>query len=166
MKSRISLIVIGAIFCTLLFGCDMGTSTENKELFNEKQDIPNVSDVTVESTDPFTVKQDIPDVSGVAISEGEVVLELTSKEDEILLTEDVLITNTTEINVSISGLSGDEEVTIYLYDAEYMDHYIAATTLSATQSKFTFSNLISITGYRVGAKTENLSDSRTLTITD
>ncbi|MBR5823704.1 MAG: hypothetical protein IKY67_06145, partial [Paludibacteraceae bacterium] len=93
-------------------------------------------------------------------------LELVSNVDGIIFSQDVLFTNTTEINVSISGLNDDEEVIVYLYDAEYMDHYIAATTLSSTQSKITFSNLISITGYRIGAKTKNLSDSKTLQITE
>ena len=93
-------------------------------------------------------------------------LELVSNVDGIIFSQDVLFTNTTEINVSISGLNDDEEVIVYLYDAEYMDHYIAVTTLSSTQSKITFSNLISITGYRIGVKTKNLSDSKTLQITE
>ena len=95
-----------------------------------------------------------------------ITLELVSNVDGIIFSQDVLFTNTTEINVSISGLNDDEEVIVYLYDAEYMDHYIAASTLTATQSKFTFSNLISITGYRIGVKTKNLSGSKTLQITE
>ena len=146
MKYKSFFVVFAVVFCMLLCGCDKAELVQN--------------------TDPLEVIQDIPDVSGVKISEGQVILEVSSECDEILLTEEVLLTNTTEINVSVSGLKGVEEIEVYLYDAEYMDHYIAATTLTTTQTKFTFSNLISITGYRIGAKPANLLDGKSLIITD
>lgn len=145
MKNKCFLLVI-AVVCMILCGCAENTPTKNMG--------------------SLEVMQGISEESGIKINKGEVTLDTPSGNDEIFLTEDILFTNTTKINISVSGLSGDEEIVVYLYDAEYMDHYIAAATLTTTQEKFTFSNLISITGYRVGAKPRNLLASKSLIITD
>lgn len=144
---KVILGVFCVVFSILLIGCE-------------------AKKTTTMATDPLESLHSGSSIDGVALSNGAVDLLIDPVANETALTEDILITNTTEINVSISDLKENEIVDVYLYDAEHMGVIVATTRLSDTERSFTFSHLKSTVGYRICAESINLLASKYLKITD
>ena len=143
---KIALVVLFPVFCMLLFGCSKEQATESTELPEALQDVATIS--------------------GIKLSDGPVELMLDQTVDGTSLTGDALITNTTEINISIPGLNKTEYVEVCLHDSEHMDVIVATARLSDNKCNFTFSHLKSTVGYRISVESINLLESKSLKITD
>lgn len=143
---KVALGMVFAVFSILLLGC--------------------VEEETTTATDPLESVQSVLSAEGVALSSGSVELVIDPAVNETALTEDILITNTTEIKISISDLKENEFVDVYLYDAKNIGVIVATTRLSDTERSFTFSHLKSTVGYRICAESINLLESKSLKITD
>lgn len=87
-------------------------------------------------------------------------------ENATALTEEILITNTTKIKISVQHLGENEIIDVYLYDANQADVIVAYTRLSEDEHSFTFTGLKSTIGYQIGAESINLLESKSLKITD
>lgn len=104
---------------------------------------------------------------GTALSDSDVTLELAADETEVQVTQDYLITNTGEITVSADDIPDGVEIQLYLYTKTTDgDEPIMYATLTDSETSFVFSGLTSAQSYKVGAETDTLAESLTLTITD
>ena len=75
-------------------------------------------------------------------------------------------TNTTMISVTADDLSGDTEISLFLYYAEDLNNPILYGFLTAQDNSVDFTNLTSACTYKIGAEIKNSDQSVTLTITD
>lgn len=75
-------------------------------------------------------------------------------------------TNTTMIRVAADELSGDTEISLFLYYAEDLNNPILYGFLTAQDNSVAFTNLTSACTYKLGAEIKNSDQSVTLTITD
>lgn len=75
-------------------------------------------------------------------------------------------TNTTMIRVTADDLSGDAEISLFLYYAEDLNDPILYGFLTAQDNSVDFTNLTSACTYKIGAEIKNSDQSVTLTITD
>ena len=75
-------------------------------------------------------------------------------------------TNTTMISVTADDISGDAEISLFLYYAEDLNNPILYEFLTKQDNSVDFTNLTSACTYKIGAEIKNSDHSVTLTITD
>lgn len=138
--------IVCVVFSILLLGCDAKKTTT--------------------TTDPLESLNSGSGVEGVALSNGSVELVIDSEVNATAFTEEILITNTTKIKISVQHLGENEIIDVYLYDANQADVIVAYTRLSEDEHSFTFTGLKSTIGYQIGAESINLLESKSLKITD
>ena len=137
--------ILCIVFSVLLLGCD--------------------TQATI-ATDPLETLQSGSRVEGVALSNGSVELVIAATVNATALTEEILLTNTTKIKISVPHLMENEIIDVYLYDANQPDVIVGYTRLSDDENRFTFTALKATIGYRIGAESINLLESKSLKITD
>lgn len=137
--------ILCIVFSVLLLGCD--------------------TQATI-ATDPLETLQSGSRVEGVALSNGSVELVIDATVNATALTEEILLTNTTKIKISVPHLMENEIIDVYLYDANQPDVIVGYTRLSDDENRFTFTALKATIGYRIGAESINLLESKSLKITD
>ncbi|MCD7802682.1 MAG: hypothetical protein LUH09_07280 [Clostridiales bacterium] len=103
---------------------------------------------------------------GIALSDNDVTLELAADETEVQITQDYLSTNTAVITVSADSIPEGVEIQLYLYSNDAGDEPIMYATLTDSETSFVFSGLTHALSYKVGAETDTLTESLSLTITD
>ncbi len=104
--------------------------------------------------------------SGVALKEQSVELEISPDSEGVQLSEEAILTNTKKITVTVSNISGDTEITCYLYASDNLEVAIGEVVLSADKKTADFENLTSSVSYKIGAEVSNSSDTVKLEITD
>lgn len=85
---------------------------------------------------------------------------------ELQIAENDIRTNTTKIFVCSDKLDNNEEILLYLYDADFTETPISYAVLNSENNLVEFSNLTSICKYKIGTESRNISRAITLTITD
>lgn len=75
-------------------------------------------------------------------------------------------TNTTMISVTADDISGDTEISLFLYYAEDLNNPILYEFLTKQDNSVDFTNLTSACTYKIGAEIKNSDQSVMLTITD
>lgn len=105
-------------------------------------------------------------VSGTELSEGSITFEVNAQIDEIQMTDISILTNTTEITISVEDIMDGVVILLFLYKAESPVNPILYATLTDENTSVDFTNLTSACAYKVGAEIKNADQSVTLTITD
>ncbi len=121
---------------------------------------------TISNTDKSSKADNNPNVSGMELADEIVELEINPDVDSPQITENNLITNTTQITVTADSVKDDEEILLYLYNADDLDNPINYATLTEKNKSVDFTNLTSSCEYRIGATLKNSSKTVTLKITD
>lgn len=106
------------------------------------------------------------ELPGIALKSETVCLEIDPTNSDIQLTEDSVLTNTTQITVSAEKITGDTKISLFLYNADSMDTPILYATLTSKDKSVDFTNLTSACAYKVGATIEGTDEKVTLIITD
>ena len=146
-KNCLVMIAIVLIYIFTLLGCKNETD-ENKR-----------AELTNYVEGPFGIE-------GVHLREGVVELKVNPFEKESQLTKDYLITNTTQIVVSVEKVHDSIYIDLCLYSSESTEEPIAFATISSDKNTAVFANLTASTAYRVGATIRGSSDTITLMISD
>lgn len=143
MKKVIALVI--ALVCVpVLAGCN--TTPNDIEKASEAENTPGISDNQ--------------------LSEGTVTFEANPKIEGAQIADVSIQTNTTVISVTADNITGDAEISLFLYDAEEPNTPILYAALTARNHSVDFTNLTSACVYRVGAELRNSDQSVTLTVTD
>ncbi|MCD7946146.1 MAG: hypothetical protein LUF81_06045 [Clostridiales bacterium] len=141
------LLLLATTFCLLACAGCSGQTSEN----------------VVDTTDISASQRN---TEGIALSGNDVTLELAADETEVQITQDYLITNTGEITVSADSIPDGAEIQLYLYSNDAGDEPIMYATLTDSETSVVFSGLTHALSYKVGAETDTLAESLSLTITD
>lgn len=104
--------------------------------------------------------------SSITLKNETVYLEIDPTNSDIQLTEDSVLTNTTQISVSAEKITGDTKISLFLYNADSMDTPILYATLTAKDKSVNFTGLTSRFAYKIGATIEGTTEGITLEITD
>ena len=125
---------------------------------------PNVAHLSENMDD--TPGGECTKIAGVALEDGDITLDIDLQGKSPYMTQDAMITNTKKIVVSITNITNNAELNIYLYSSDNAETPIGYATLSADQKKATFSNLTSAVAYKIGADFSNAETPISITITD
>lgn len=124
------------------------------------------SELEANNKDTCNVSENSPDVSGIALSNNATELELNTSTEDVTLTPDSLLTNSTKITVTADSIASGNEVEVFLYLSHDTEHNIATATLTTAKKSVDFTNLTSSEEYKIGAALKNASETTIIKITD
>ena len=105
------------------------------------------------------------EVDGIWLTDHPVTLNLACTDEEIEVTQDSLLTNSTKITVS-ADIADETEIEVHLYQADDTSSSIAVAQLSREKKKVEFTNLTAAEAYKVGATAKNTDAPICITITE
>lgn len=124
------------------------------------------SKLDANNKDTSNISENSPNVSGIALSNNATELELNTSTEDVTLTPDSLLTNSTKITVTADSIASGNEVEVFLYLSHDTEHYIATTTLTTAKKSVDFTNLTSSEEYKIGATLKNANEEIIIKITD
>lgn len=124
------------------------------------------SKLDTNNKDTSNISENSPNVSGIALSNNATELELNTSTEDVTLTPDSLLTNSTKITVTADSIASGNEVEVFLYLSHDTEHYIATTTLTTAKKSVDFTNLTSSEEYKIGATLKNANEEIIIKITD
>lgn len=94
------------------------------------------------------------------------IFEVNPKIEGTQIADISIETNTTMISITADDISGDTEISLFLYNAEDLNNPILYGFLTEQDNSVDFTNLTSACTYKIGAEIKNSDQSVTLTITN